>query len=181
MPDIPEWTRDTRKRADWAFAQAQPRDDCFPQQDPINVRTLFTPNAPQEGAYITVMHTPASHDGTDDIDIITAAFSRIETFPVVQGFASNSPLVSRIAASRHSNLGDEPISIMGTARMPSAYRSEAGHQEEAEDDGRFEFVTGGTVTEDTVVCDYSDMDVVSGRWVGSEQGDAITETMSMRD
>jgi hypothetical protein len=170
MPNIP-WTRDTR--ADWAFAQAQPRDGCFPQQDPINVRTLFTPNAPQEGAYITVMHTPPSHDGTDDIDIITEAFSRIETFPVVQGFASHSPLVSLIAASRHSNLGEKPISIMSTTRMPSAYRSEAGHQEEAEDDGRFEFVTGGTVTGDTVVRDYSEMDVVSGRWVGSDQGNAI--------
>lgn len=66
--------------------------------------------------------------------------------------------------------------MAGTARMLSAYQSEAGHQEEAEDGGRFDFVTGVTV-----VCDYPDMDMVSGRWNGSDQGDVISEHMSMGD
>jgi hypothetical protein len=177
MAQIPRWPNDTP--AEWRFTHPKP-PLTVSDRDLLNVKSIFTPQAPPEGAHITDIDASMSLKSTDGdgIDCITKAFSDLETcqMQVLQGRARYSPSMARIASSRQSMREEQSMSIEGTAVLRSTYHSESGNQMGDE---------VVSMAEGTIVGQFPDIDDASERdegWEGSSpDADDTYSVMSLDD
>jgi len=172
MTQNPGWPYNTV--AEWGFTQSRKPDRVPPQRVSTNVLSIFNPQAAQE-AYVTEIDDISIRTG-DELDLITDAFSRMQTrqLEVVTGRADLPASMARIASLRHSVIVEDPMSNEDTARPPSSYRrsSDDGMEEE-----RFSLVA------ETLVEQFPDIDLSSTmvqEREGSGMGDAYSD-MSIGD
>lgn len=172
-------TRPTHTMAERGLVDTQTTSKFHPQEDPMNVRSIFRPHVPQEvvqpEAHITELDTPVSLNSRNGVDYITQAFSQIETCEVVQGYPTSSPPMSRIPSSRLSIFAEHAMSVDGAAVPPSIQSAEL--RDELGEEGRFSVIL------DTVVGQFpDDVDAASRErsLEGSHQNDVFSD-MSIED
>ena len=135
--------RPTNTVPEWGFVNHQSPSVVHHHRDPLNIRSIFRPHAALEvvrtEARITELDAPMSLRSGNEIDFITQAFSEINTWEVMQGYASHSPSMPRILPSpRHTLSEDQGMSVDYTA-LPSSMTGSA-LKDEVGEEGRFSLV-----------------------------------------
>jgi hypothetical protein len=95
----------------------------------------------------------------------------------VRGYAEYSPTVTRFAAAASRQLSaidDQEMSLEDTERLPSVFGTEAGDPMEVA--GRFE-----SIMSDTVIGYDVSMHSARGGSAETDQDEAYSESMSLRD